>query len=158
VLSTAHRIVRWCTGQCTFRCPVRLAVGLTPQATVGTQAFYTGHSGCHIGQSGGLFSTVPPRTNCWGYCSWCTGQSGAPDQKVRKQHFFVSWTSLDLHSVFFWGVAFLNALVQVTLVSYGLQIQTQQKTLVHRLCWSSNTKTYWAKWPRVHFSYNSDTC
>jgi hypothetical protein len=26
--------------------------------------------------------------------------------------------------------------------------------LVHRLCWSSNTKTYLAKWPGVHFPYN----
>jgi hypothetical protein len=33
---------------------------------------------------------------------------------------FVSWTSRDLHNVFFWGVAFLNALVQVTLASYEL--------------------------------------
>jgi hypothetical protein len=45
---------------------VRLVVGLAPQAIVGVQAFYTG-------QSGGLLSTVPPRTSRWGYCSWCTG-------------------------------------------------------------------------------------
>jgi hypothetical protein len=56
VLSVAHRTVRWCTGQCTVHCPLRLAVGLTPQTTVGAQAFYTG-------QSGGLLSTVPPRTS-----------------------------------------------------------------------------------------------
>jgi hypothetical protein len=67
---------------------------------------------------------------------------------------FVSWTSLDLHNVFFWGVAFLNILVQVTLASCELQTQTLAKSLVHRLCWSSNTKTYLAKWFGVHFPYN----
>jgi hypothetical protein len=60
VLSATHRTVRWCTEQRTVHCSVCLAVGLTPQATVGTQDFYTGHSGCHTGQSGGLLSTVPP--------------------------------------------------------------------------------------------------
>jgi membrane glycosyltransferase len=35
LLSSAHRTIRWCTGQCTIHCPVRLVVGLTPQATVG---------------------------------------------------------------------------------------------------------------------------
>jgi hypothetical protein len=65
--------VRWCTVQCTIHCPMRLAVGLTPQTIVGAHAFYTGHSGCHTGQSDGLLSTVPPGTSRWGYCSWCTG-------------------------------------------------------------------------------------
>jgi hypothetical protein len=87
VLSAAHQIDRWCTGQCTVHCLVRLVVGLTPQTTVGVQAFYTGHSGCHTGQSDGLLSTVPLGTSHWGYCSWCTGQSGAPDQTVRRQNF-----------------------------------------------------------------------
>jgi hypothetical protein len=94
VLSAAHRTVRWCTGQCTVHCPVRLAVGLTPQATIGAQAFYTGHSGCHTGQSDGLLSTVPPGTSHWGYCSLvhrtvqcATGQSDALDQTVERQHF-----------------------------------------------------------------------
>jgi hypothetical protein len=59
---------------------VRLAVGLTAQTIVGAQDFY-------IGQSGGLLSIVPLGTSHWGYCSWCTGQSGAPDQIVRRQHF-----------------------------------------------------------------------
>jgi hypothetical protein len=63
--SAAHRTVQWCTGQCTVHCPVRLAVGLTPQATVGVQAFYTGHSGLHTGQSGGHLSTVPPGISRW---------------------------------------------------------------------------------------------
>jgi hypothetical protein len=62
VLSVAHRLVQWCTGQCTVHCPMCLAVGLTPQATVGAQVFYTGHSGLHTRQSGGLLSSVPPRT------------------------------------------------------------------------------------------------
>jgi hypothetical protein len=79
VLSAAHRTVRWCTGQSGAPVPVRLAVGLTPQVTVGAQAFYTGYSGRHIGQSGGLLSTVPPRTSRWATVPWCTGQSGAPD-------------------------------------------------------------------------------
>jgi hypothetical protein len=101
VLTVAHRTVRWCTRQCTVHCSVCLAVGLTQQPTVGTLAFYTRQSVCQTGQSGGLLSTVPPRTSRWGYCSWCTRQSGmwhriircatrqsgAPDQTVHGQHF-----------------------------------------------------------------------
>jgi hypothetical protein len=68
-LSMAQHTVRWCTGHCTVHCPVSLAVGLTPQTTVGVQAFYTGHSGCHIGQSGGILSTLLPGTSHWSYCS-----------------------------------------------------------------------------------------
>jgi hypothetical protein len=45
--SAAHQTVQWCTGQCTVHCLVRLAIGLTPHATVGAQAFYIGHSRCH---------------------------------------------------------------------------------------------------------------
>jgi hypothetical protein len=63
MLSAAHRTVRWCTGQCTVHCPMRLAVGLTLQPTVGVHAFCTGHSGCHTGQSDGLLSIVSPRTS-----------------------------------------------------------------------------------------------
>jgi hypothetical protein len=66
--------------------------------------------------------------------------TGAPDnpgcgtgQSVGNTS-FVSWTSLDLHNVFFCGVTFLNALVQVTLASYELQTQTLAKSLVHKLC------------------------
>jgi hypothetical protein len=73
VLSAAHRIVWWCTEQCNVHCPVRLAVGLTLQATVGAHAFYTGHSGCHTRQSGGLLSIVPPDSQACG-----PGQSGVP--------------------------------------------------------------------------------
>jgi hypothetical protein len=78
-----------------------------------------------------------------------TGQPGVPPsslvllaQTVCRQRFFVSWTSLDLHNVFFWGVAFINVLFQVTLAFCELQTQTLANTLVHGLCWSSNTKTY----------------
>jgi hypothetical protein len=47
---------------------------------------------------------------------------------------FFSWTPLDLHNVLFWGVAFLNVLVQVTFAFCELQTQTLANTLVHRLC------------------------
>jgi hypothetical protein len=52
--------------------------------TVGAQAFYTRHSGCHSGQSGGFLSTVPPKTSRWGYCSLVhrTVQRVAPDSPV----------------------------------------------------------------------------
>jgi hypothetical protein len=64
-----------------------------------------------------------------------TRQSGAPVRTVRLwQHFFFSWTLLDFHNVFFWGVAFLNVLVQVTSTSCELQTQTLANTLVHWLC------------------------
>jgi hypothetical protein len=41
----------------------------------------------------------------------------------------------------------------ILFASCELQIQKLANTLVHRLCWSSNTKIYWAKWPGVHFPY-----
>jgi hypothetical protein len=82
VLSTAHRTVRSCTGQCIVHCPVRLAIGLTLQTTVGVQAFHIGHSGCHTGQFSGLLSTVPPRTSHLATVPWCTGQSGVWHQTV----------------------------------------------------------------------------
>jgi hypothetical protein len=64
LLFVAHRTVRWCIGQSGTPCLVRLAVGLTPQVTVGAQAFYTGHSGHHTGESSGLLSIVPLGTSC----------------------------------------------------------------------------------------------
>jgi hypothetical protein len=95
LLSAAHRTVRWCTGQCTVHCPVRLVVGLTLLATVGVQTFYTGHSRCHTEQSDGFSSPVPLGTSRWATIHGApdspacgTGQSGAPDQIVRMQHFF----------------------------------------------------------------------
>jgi hypothetical protein len=85
--------------------------------------------------------------------------SGAPSRcPVRagdrwRRRLFTPFTP-DLLNVFFWGVAFLNSLVQVNLASCELQTQTLENLLVHGLCWSSNTKTQLAKWPRVHFPYN----
>jgi hypothetical protein len=71
-----------------------------------------------------------------------TGQSACGNTVLHFLDF--AWYflifSCDLHNVFFWGVDFLNALVQVTLASCELQTQTLANTLVHRLCWSSNTK------------------
>jgi hypothetical protein len=91
---------------------------------------------CHLELA--IRATVPGAPNSLA-CG--TEQSGAPVRTVRLwQHFFSSWTLLDLLNVFFWGVAFLNALVQVTLAS--CELQTQTLTLVHILCWSSNTKIY----------------
>jgi hypothetical protein len=46
LLSAAHRTVQ-------YPYPVRLAVGLTPQMTVGAAGFYTGQFVCHTGQSDG---------------------------------------------------------------------------------------------------------
>jgi hypothetical protein len=39
--SAAHRTVRWCTRQRTVVCPVRLAVALSEQVTVGAAGFST---------------------------------------------------------------------------------------------------------------------
>jgi hypothetical protein len=39
LLSAAHRTIRWCTGQRTVACPVRLAVALSKQVTVGAAGF-----------------------------------------------------------------------------------------------------------------------
>jgi hypothetical protein len=89
MLYAAHRTVRWCTRQCTIHCLVRLTVGLTPQTTVRVHAFYTGHYGCHIGQSGGLLYTVPPGTSHWATVSSAPdspacgiGQSGVPPDSL----------------------------------------------------------------------------
>jgi hypothetical protein len=63
LLSAAHRKVRW--GHRTVRrpCPVRLAVGLALQVTIGAACFYTGQSRRHTGQSGGFSLPLPPRTS-----------------------------------------------------------------------------------------------
>jgi hypothetical protein len=47
-----------------------------------------------------------------------------------------------------------HCLSPILTASCGLQLQTLANILVHRLCQSSNTKTYLAKWPGVHFPYN----
>jgi hypothetical protein len=137
-LSVAHRTVWW--GHRTVRCPcpVCLAIGLTPQVTVGAAGFYTGQSTCHTGQSGGFSPPVPPGTSRWATVPWCTRQSSVWHRTVRcfssgqsasgntcLRFLDFAWYLLiftcDLHNVFFWGVSFLNALVQVTLASCELQ-------------------------------------
>jgi hypothetical protein len=39
LFSAAHRTVRWCTGQRTVACPVRLVIALSKQVTVGAAGF-----------------------------------------------------------------------------------------------------------------------
>jgi hypothetical protein len=94
VLSAVHRIVRRRTGQCTVHCPVRLAVGLTPQTTVDAQAFYTR-------QSGGLLSTVPPGNSRWAIVPGAPNSPMLQTRQSAGNTSFVSWTLLDLHNVFF---------------------------------------------------------
>jgi hypothetical protein len=104
LLSAAHRTVRW--GHQTVRCPcpVRLAVGLTPQVTVGAVDFYTGQSACHTRQYGGFSPPVSPGTSRWATVPWCTGESDVwhrtvrcprPDSPCVATLVFVSWTLLD---------------------------------------------------------------
>jgi hypothetical protein len=108
---------------------------LTPQVTVGAQAFYTGHSGHHTGQFGGLLSIVPPRTSRWATVPWCIEQSGSRPDSPPWQHVLLF---PGLHLIFimssFEVLLFLNALLQVTLASCEQQTQTLANTLVHRLC------------------------
>jgi hypothetical protein len=75
-------------------CPMCLAVGLSEQMSVGAQAFHTGPSGLHTGQSGGLPS------ECHLELAVGARVPGAPDsptcghrttQTVRRQH---TWTFL----------------------------------------------------------------
>jgi hypothetical protein len=77
LLSAAHRTVRWCTGQRTVACPVRLAVALSEKVTVGAAGFPH-----WIVRWSSL--RVPPGTSRWVVVPWCTGQSGmwAPDRPV----------------------------------------------------------------------------
>jgi hypothetical protein len=77
LFSAAHRTVRWCTGQRTVACPVRLAVALSEQVTVGAAGF----SHRTVRWS---FLRVPPGTSRWAGVPKCTGQSGvwAPDSPV----------------------------------------------------------------------------
>jgi hypothetical protein len=90
MFSAAHRTVRWCTGQRTVACPVRLVVALSEQVTVGAAGF----SHRTVWWSS---LRVPPGTGHWAAVPWCTGQSGvwAPNspvlhaQTVRRQH---TWT------------------------------------------------------------------
>jgi hypothetical protein len=99
LLSVSHRIVRWCTGQRTVACPVRLAVALSEQVTVGAACF--SHRTVRSSHRTVRWSSlrVPPRTSRWAAVPWCIGQSGVwtPDspvlhaQIVRRHH---TWTFL----------------------------------------------------------------
>ena len=98
LLSASHRTVRWCTGQRTVVCPVRLAVALSEQVIVGAAGFLhrTVQSLHWIVRWSSL--RVPPGTSRWAAVPWCTGQSGVPldspvrhAQTVRRQH---TWTFL----------------------------------------------------------------
>jgi hypothetical protein len=93
MFSAAHRTVRWCTGQSTVACPVRLAVTLSEQVTVGVVGFShrTVRSSHRTVRRSSL--RVPPETSRWAAVPWCTGQSGVPPdspvlhaQTVRRQH------------------------------------------------------------------------
>jgi hypothetical protein len=66
-----------CTGQRTVACPVRLAVALSEQVTVGAAGFL--HRTVRWS-----FLRVPPGTSRWDGVPWCTGQFGvwAPDSPV----------------------------------------------------------------------------
>jgi hypothetical protein len=99
LLSAAHRTVRWCTGQRTVACPVRLAVALSEQVTIGAIGFP--HRTVRSSHRTVRWSSlrVPPGTSRWVAVPWCTGQSvvWAPDspvlhaQTVHRQH---TWTFL----------------------------------------------------------------
>jgi hypothetical protein len=84
LLSAAHRTVRWCTGQRTVACPVRLAVALSEQVTISAAGFP--HRTVRSSHRTVWWSSlwVPPGTSCWAAVPWCIGQSGvwAPDSPV----------------------------------------------------------------------------
>jgi hypothetical protein len=82
--SAAHRTVRWCTGQHTVACPVRLAVALSEQVTVGAAGFSHRTVRCSHRTVQWSSLRVPPGTSRWATIPWCTGQSGvwAPDSPV----------------------------------------------------------------------------
>jgi hypothetical protein len=87
LLSAAHRTVRWCIEQRTVACPVRLAVALSEQVTVGAAGFphRTVRSSQRIVRWSCL--RVPLGTSRWAAVPRCTGQSGvwAPDSPVCHQ-------------------------------------------------------------------------
>jgi hypothetical protein len=88
LLSAAHRTVRWCTGQRTVACPVRLVVALSEQVIVGAAGFP--HRTVRWSSL-----RVPPGTSRWAAVPWCTGQSGvwAPDSP-QATHLDFSWIFL----------------------------------------------------------------
>jgi hypothetical protein len=83
LLSVAHRTVRWGHRTVWCPCPVCLAIGLTPQVTVGGADFYIRQSRCHTGQSSGFFPPVPPVTSHWATVPECTRQSGVCHRTIR---------------------------------------------------------------------------
>jgi hypothetical protein len=108
LLSAAHLTVRWCTGQRTVACPVRLAVALSDplseQVTVGVAGFPHRTVRCATGQSGGLlsgchlelaigllFPSALDSPACGHRTVRCaTGQSGAPrtdSPQAARLHF-----------------------------------------------------------------------
>jgi hypothetical protein len=102
----AHRTVRWCTGQRTVSCPVRLAVALSEQVTVGVAGFSTLDSLVLTRTVQWSSLRVPPGPSRWAGVPWCTRQSGvwAPDSPVRLAQTVRSSTLglfLDLLNVFF---------------------------------------------------------
>jgi hypothetical protein len=117
----------WHTGQSGALSSAPLAVG-SVNRSLALSAFALDSPMTH--RTVHAFSTVSPGTSHWATVPWCTGQSGVPPdspvpstrQSAYSNTFLCfldfAWYSLiftcDLHNVFFWGVAFLNALVQVT--------------------------------------------
>jgi hypothetical protein len=84
-----HQTVRWCTGQRTVACPVRLVVALSEQVTIGAAGF------SHLTVWCWSFLQVPLGTSRWAKVPWCTRQSGAPrTDSPQAAH-------LDLFNVFF---------------------------------------------------------
>jgi hypothetical protein len=137
LLSATHRTVRWSTGQSGAlsnapnhwmwhrRWPLmhRLFTPDTPDVTL--DSLVDSLHQCHLELAVGLLFLGALDSLACG-----TGQSGAlqRDSPSVATLFFVSWTCLilvdlhfDLHNVFFWGVSFLNALVQITLAFCELQ-------------------------------------
>jgi hypothetical protein len=140
-----HRTAHYSLSGAPSRCSVRVGDRWR------RRLFHTGQSSAHTGQSSGLLSEC--------HLELAVGLvfHSPPDSPVRLAQTVRSSTLglfLDLLNVFFWGVAFLNSLVQVHLASCELQTQTLENLLVHGLCCSSNTKTQLAKWLGVHFPYN----
>jgi hypothetical protein len=86
IYNPQHKYSRWRkaaaslrhTGQRTVACPVRLAVALLEQVTIGAAGFP--HRTVRSSHRTVRWSSlrVPPGTSCWATVPWCTGQSGAP--------------------------------------------------------------------------------